>query len=69
MDTQYDFRASFGYALLDLVILLTVTRGFHWRRVSNKPARQYGTPFITKIASLFRIEISLLRTEITLLIS
>ena len=40
MDTQCDFRASFGYAFLDLVILLTVTRGFHWRRVSNKPARR-----------------------------
>ena len=40
MDTQCDFGASFSYAFLDLVILPTATRGFHWRRVNNKPARQ-----------------------------
>ena len=39
MDTQCDFCTFFGYTFFDLDILLAVTRGFHWRRVSNKPVR------------------------------
>ena len=56
MDTQCDLGASFSYAFLDLVILPTATRGFHWKRVSNKPARwHFSVEVMPSILPMMRV--------------